>query len=361
MNIGILGCGVIGGGVLSLIDNLNDKDLKVVKVFDLPSKKDLLKERFCGDVDELINDKSIDTIVEAMGGATFPYECIIKALNKGKNVITSNKEVVSIHMKEFYSLAKEKGVYFMCEASVGGGIPIICSLIDSVKVNNVNHIYGIINGTTNYVLTRMNVDGVSMEEALEDARKLGFAEYDATADLEGLDMVRKICILSSIAYKKYVPYSSVYHYGITKISKEILKKIKELGYTLKFVAESFNNGDNVNVSVEPILVKSSNPLCSVNYEFNAIYYDCDSNGTLGFYGKGAGRFPTATAMVADAKRILENSPKYYFESKGEIKVDNFCKTADYMVVENGEIKFIKGLAKSENEYDFIARIFGGNL
>ena len=361
MNLGILGCGVIGGGVLSLIDNLNSNDMKVVKVFDLPSKKEVLKERFCGDVDELLNDKNIDVIVEAMGGATFPYECIIKALNNGKHVITSNKEVVSLHMEEFYSLAKKKGVYFMCEASVGGGIPIICSLIDSIKTNKVNHIYGIINGTTNYILTRMDIDGVSLDEALADAKKLGFAEFDATADLEGLDMLRKICILSSIAYKKYIPYTSVYHYGITKITNEILSKIKGLGYTLKFVAESFYENDLVKISVEPVLVKNSTPLSGVAYEFNAVYYDCDNNDTLGFYGKGAGRFPTASAMIADAKKIFENSPKYYFENQGQVRIESFCEKAEYMVAQNGEIKFIKGLAKNAENYDFVARIFGGSL
>ena len=358
MNIGILGCGNIGSGVLSLIDGLNNSDIKVLKVFDLPTKKEILKERFAESIDEICVNPDIDIVVEAMGGNEFPYECIKKALLNKKHIVTSNKEVVSLHLEEFYSLAKENGVYFMCEASVGGGIPLICSLIDSIKVNKVDKIYGIINGTTNYILTRMAKEGISLDEALKSAKELGFAEYDATADLEGLDMTRKICILSSIAYGGYVPYSSVYHYGITKVTKEILEDIKSKGYTLKFVAESKLDGKNVQVSVEPTLVTSDNPLSGVNYEFNAVYYMGSSNDLLGFYGKGAGKFPTATAMVADIKRILGKGEKYYFTNDNEFNVSDFTKSSSYYVVENGESKIIKGLDKDANEYDFVARIFG---
>ena len=356
MNIGILGCGTIGGGVLKMLDDLSsDKNVFVKKVFDLPSKKEMLGERFAETPDDVCCNKDIDVVVEALGGDKFPYECIIKALNNGKSVVTSNKEVVSLHMEEFYSLAKEKGVYFLCEASVGGGIPLICSLIDSVNINNVSRIYGIINGTTNFVLTKMAKENLSLEDALNEAKRLGFAEYDATADLEGLDMTRKICILSSIAYKGYVPYSSIYHYGITKITSAILEDIKLNGYVLKFVAESRLIDGKVKVAVEPCLVKADNPLANVNYEFNSVYYKCDRNDTLGFYGKGAGRFPTASAIVADVARISAQGKKYYFENANSFEVENF-NDSDYYVYANGKSSIVNGLDDA-SKYDFVARLF----
>ncbi len=358
MKVGILGCGTIGGGVLNLIDNLPESaDIKVLKVFDLPSKKEMLGERFAETIDEVCQNKDIDVVIEAMGGDKFPYECITKALRNKKSVVTSNKETVSLHMDEFYALAKENGVQFMCEASVGGGIPLICSLIESVKVDKVDKIYGIINGTTNFVLTKMSKEGLSMEDALAEARRLGFAEFDATADIEGLDLTRKICILSSIAYGSYVPYSEIYHYGISKVTPEILKDIKEKGYGLKFVAESRRTGENTcKVSVEPCLITSDNPLSAVSYEFNAVYYNCESNGLLGFYGKGAGRYPTATAMVSDVKRISEGSNKYYYKPSGNFKVENFLSTESYYVYKDGKSEIVNGI-KDASAYDFVARIF----
>ncbi|MBO5888741.1 MAG: homoserine dehydrogenase [Clostridia bacterium] len=353
MNIGLLGCGTIGSGVLELLDNT--QGVKVLKVLDLPSKKDFLGERFAEKPSEVCENPEIDTVIEAMGGNQFPYECIKSALLNGKNVITSNKEVVSLHIEEFYALAKKANVYFLCEASVGGGIPLICSLIDSIKINKVNRIYGIINGTTNFILTKMDKEGVSLDEALSEAKRLGFAEFDATADLEGLDMTRKICILSSIAYGSEVKYSSIYHYGITKVTAKILSDIKSLGYTLKFVAESVLNGDTVKASVEPCLVDNSSPLGGVNYEFNAVYYHCEFNDTLGFYGKGAGKFPTASAMVADVKRIELNAPKYYFENNKEFKVENFLDSSKYYVFDGNKGKIIDKL-DNVNNYEFVARI-----
>lgn len=357
MNVGLLGCGVIGGGVLELIDNLpKEKNVKLLKVFDLPIKKDILKERFASDALEICENKDIDVVIEAMGGNDFPYNCIKTALKNKKHVITSNKEVVSLHIEEFYNLAKENGVFFMCEASVGGGIPLICSLIDSVKVDSVDHVYGIINGTTNYILTRMQKDGVSLEEALDDAKKLGFAERDATADLEGLDMTRKICILSSIAYGGVVNYSDVYHYGITNLTKEILKDINSLGYNIKFIAESKLNGSAVQVSVEPVLITSENPLNGVSYEFNAVYFNCKNNGLLGFYGKGAGRFPTASAMVNDLVRISDLKNAYYFKNEKAFKVINFKNESKYYVYDGVKGKIINELMDASN-YKFVARIF----
>lgn len=354
MNVGLLGCGTIGGGVLELLDKMDG--VKVLKVLDLPSKEEFLKERFAKTPDEVCANPDIDIVIEAMGGDKFPYECIKKALLNKKHVVTSNKEVVSLHIEEFYKLAKENGVYFMCEASVGGGIPLICSLIESIKVNKVSRIFGIINGTTNFILTKMDKENATLEDALAEARRLGFAEFDATADLEGLDMTRKICILSSIAYGGYVPYSEIHHFGITKITKEILKTVKDLGYNIKFVAESRLENGKVTVSVEPCLIDGSNPLNSVLYEYNAVYYDGETNGTLGFYGKGAGRFPTATAMVADVKRIMEGGLNYYFSNDKSFIVENFNDKSKYFVYDGKQGKIVDNLNGVQN-YEFKARVF----
>lgn len=355
MNIGILGAGTIGGGVLDIIDNkLNDKDIKVVKVFDMPSKKDMLGSRYAYSADEVCLCDDIDVVIEALGGDKFPYDCIIKALKSGKSVVTSNKEVVAAHMEEFYDLAEKSGTYFMAEASVGGGIPLICSLIDEIKVNKVNRIYGIINGTTNFILTKMQKENMSFSDALQTAKDLGFAEYDATADLEGLDMTRKIRILSSIAYGAKISVDDIYHYGVSKITSEILADADKSGYAVKFVAESKIDGDKIKMSVEPVLVEKTCPIANVNYEYNAVYVDCDLSGTLGFYGKGAGRYPTAAAMVSDVLRIKSGSEKYYYKAEKEYSVDNFL-SGEYYVFDGKQGKTVT--APNRSEYAFSARIF----
>lgn len=358
MNVGILGCGTIGGGVLTMIDELNSKDLKIVKVFDIPQKREIIGERLVTDVDEVCLSNDVDIVIEAMGGDEFPYQCIKKALSSKKHVITSNKEVVSLHMVEFYELAKENDVFFLCEASVGGGIPIIASLINSIKINKINHIYGIINGTTNFILTKMAKEGMDFGDALRLAQELGFAERDPSADLLGLDMIRKICILSSLAYGGYISYLDVYHRGIEKISKEILKDITDKGFTLKLVAESINSGDDVKIGVEPVLLTSDNNLSGVSYEFNAIYYESEKNGLLGFVGKGAGRFPTASAMVSDAIKIVEGGRKFYFESTKKFNISNHIDGNKYYLYNKGkgEIVDTASLDEIENS-EFAARIF----
>lgn len=354
MNIGILGAGTIGGGVLDIIDNkLGDKDIKVVKVFDMPSKKEVLGARYAESVDDVCLNDDVDVVVEALGGDKFPYDCIIKALKSGKSVVTSNKEVVASHMEEFYNLAKLNGAYFLAEASVGGGIPLICSLIDEIKVNKVNRIYGIINGTTNFILTKMQKENMDLDKALQIAKDLGLAEHDATADLEGLDMTRKIRILSSIAYGAKIDVDYIYHKGITNVTSEILADADKKGCAIKFVAESRLCGDKIKISVEPCLVEKASPIAAINYEFNAVYFDCDLSGTLGFYGKGAGRYPTAMAMVSDIIRIKAKCEKYYYKAEKEYNVENFLSD-EYYVYDGKESKIIT--APNANEYAFSARV-----
>ncbi len=316
MKIGLFGYGTIGKGVYTLVENLKDKyNCEITKVFDLPIKREMLGDKLVCEIDGIIEDKDIDIVVEVLGGHDLPYEVITKSLKKGKSVVTANKEVVSNHLEEFITLAHKNNVSFCFEASAGGGIPLIRPLIDNIKVNKVNDIYGILNGTTNYILTKMDEDNLSFDEALGLAKINGFAEANPTADLEGLDIVRKINILSSLAFKGNIKNDDIYHYPISGVNKEILNNIKNLGYALKYVASSRREGNNVVIRVEPTMVKLNHPFASIKNEFNAVLYTGSTNGDLMFYGKGAGSIPTATAIVSDIVSILEN--RAYIDYKNE--------------------------------------------
>lgn len=330
MKLGLFGYGTIGRGVYTLVNGLDKSyDCKITKVFDLPIKKEQLGDLLVTNIDDIINDPEIYAVVEVLGGHDVPYEVITRCLKSGKSVVTANKEVVSQHLEEFINLAHLNNCNFCFEASAGGGIPVLRPLIDNIKVNDVNDIFAILNGTTNYILTRMDEDGMSFEDALKLAQKNGFAEANPTADLEGLDIVRKINIISSIAFKGNIKNDDIYHYGITGVNKVILDNIKSMGYALKFVASSYKNENNeVFIRVEPTMVKANHPFATIKNEFNAILFTGSTNGDLLFYGKGAGSIPTATAIVSDLVSILEN--RAYIGYKNETKlVVNQNKTNPY--------------------------------
>lgn len=360
MKLGLFGYGVIGRGVYTLVLNLKKRyDVEIVKVFDMPNKKELLKEKLVCDICDIVNDKSIETVVEVLGGHDLPYEVITKSLKAGKNVITANKEVVSMHLEEFINLAHENGVNFCFEASCGGGIPLIRPLIDNIKVNDVNNIFGILNGTTNYILSKMSYDNLSFEEALDLARKNGFAEANPTADLEGLDIVRKINILSSLAYRGNIKNEDIYHYGITGVTKDILEDIKTRGYALKFVASSYNDGGDVTIRVEPTMVPFGHPLSGVCNEFNAVLYTGSTNDTLLFYGKGAGSIPTATAIVSDLVSIIEGRAYIDYKNENNLIVNKNSKNKNtyYMVDSNNKVSIDSNVSDEVLKgYKFYARV-----
>lgn len=340
MKLGLFGYGVIGRGVYTLVSNLKNRyDVEITKVFDMPSKKDLLKEKLVTNITDIAEDKDIETVVEVLGGHDLPYEVITKCLSAGKNVITANKEVVSMHLEEFISLAHKNNVSFCFEASVGGGIPLIRPLIDNIKVNDVNNIFGILNGTTNYILTKMADENLSFDEALDLARKNGFAEANPTADLEGLDIVRKINILSSLAYRGNIKNEDIYHYGITGVNKTILEDIKNRGYVLKYVASSYNDNGDVTIRVEPTMVPFGHPLAGIKNEFNAVLYTGSTNDQLMFYGKGAGSIPTATAIVSDLVSIIEGRAYIDYKNENVLLVNKRTnnKNTYYLVKDNGEV------------------------
>ena len=333
MKIAILGLGTVGYGVYDIIQTKDYlKDVVVKYVLD----KNLELQKVVGentlvttDYNKILEDKEVELVVETMGAKNFSYDCIKKALLAGKSIVTANKEVIAEHIDELTSLKNEKKVQLYYEASVGGGIPVIYPLHQASKVNYIANIKGILNGTTNFILTKMSEENYTFEDALKLAQKLGFAEADPTADLEGLDMVRKIAILSSIAYKGTIDLDKVYHYGISNVSKDDIDYIKEAGYGLKLIASSKINNNVVDIRIEPSLVSASSVFSKANYEFNIVSIDCDVNGELMFYGKGAGRYPTANAIINDLIMYMENDNSYSFKNENELVVEEAKENAQY--------------------------------
>ena len=331
MNIAILGLGTVGYGVYDIINKDKGLKLKVVKILD----KDLSRNEEVGGIittnyQDILNDDKISTIVETMGAGTFSYNCIKEALEKGKNVVTANKEVIASHMGDLTKLKKEKKVSLYFEASVGGGIPLIKPMSLVSLSNETSSICGILNGTTNYILTKMNY-GYSFLEALKDAQAKGFAEADPTNDLEGLDMVRKIAILSMIMYHGLIYIKNIYHYGISKVTKFDVDYAKDKGYTLKFIATSFYDNGKAEIRVEPHFISSDDLISKTIEEFNIVEVDTNINGKLMFYGKGAGRYPTANAIVNDLIMINNKDKNYSVDIDKKISVKSSSRLGKYYI------------------------------
>ena len=339
MKVAILGLGTVGFGVYDIIAKssyLNDVEVKYILDKD-SSKQELVKSKVTSSIDEILNDKEVEVVIECMGAKDFSYKCIKNALLASKSVVTANKEVIAEHIKELTEIKKEKNVSLYYEASVGGGIPIIKPLHNAALVNEVSEIKGILNGTTNYILTKMSKEGLSFEEALKLAQINGFAEADPTADLEGLDMVRKIAILSSIGYKTEIDPEKVSHFGISNLSDKDIKYAEKYNSVIKLIASSKVIDDKVELKIEPVFIEKGSMIASVNYEFNVIEVKTNINDKLTFMGKGAGRYPTANAMVNDLIMIKHNDKNYSFneECKKEYK-DLGEKYSYYIRLKDGE-------------------------
>jgi homoserine dehydrogenase len=308
MNVALLGLGTVGKAVFKILDEQNvsifkDNEIKVkyVLVRNIENKN-IDKRLLTTDYDVILEDKDVDVIIEMMG-AKVSYDYIKSALNARKHVVTANKEVIAEHYVELQQIASEKNVQLLFEAAVGGGIPIVHTLLNSSQFNHIDRIDGILNGTTNYILTCMHNEKISFEEALKLAQEKGFAEADPTADLEGLDMVRKIAILSMICYESKINLSNVYHSGIKNVDKELIEVVELLGYRLKFVASSSLDDEGINLFVEPVILKTSDLLSNVDYEYNIVRYSGDGCASQMMYGKGAGPV-TANSIVFDLGLLL---------------------------------------------------------
>ena len=307
IKVAILGYGTVGSGVVEvlttnagIIAKRAGQEVGVKYVLDLRDfPGDSIQSKVVHDFQIILDDPEVDIVVETMGGTKPAYEFVKKALLAGKSVCTSNKELVAAYGAELVHLAKSKSVNFLFEASVGGGIPVIRPLNQSLTADKILKINGILNGTTNYILTKMAKEGSDFDVVLKEAQELGYAEKDPTADVEGYDACRKIAILTSLAYGKQVNYEEVYTEGITKITAEDFKYAEKLEAAIKIFGSSRKEGGKLYAMVAPQMIRRDNPLFAVEGVFNAICVTGNMLGDVMFYGKGAGKEATASAVVSD--------------------------------------------------------------
>lgn len=307
IQIAVLGYGTVGSGVVEVIDtnheSINRKageEINIKYVLDLRDfPGDPVQDVLVHDFETIINDPEIRIIVEVMGGLEPAYTFTKRALEAGKSVCTSNKELVAEHGVELLELARTKNINYLFEASCGGGIPIIRPLNSSLTADEIDEVTGILNGTTNYILTKMASDGSEFDEALKEAQEFGYAERNPEADVEGYDACRKIAILSSLAYGNHVRYEDIYTEGITKISASDIKYASVMGTSIKLLATSRKLEEGFYAMVSPVMINQKSPLFSVNGVFNAIFIHGNVLGDAMFYGSGAGKLPTASAVVSD--------------------------------------------------------------
>lgn len=317
INIGLLGCGTVGSGVVKLlrqnqtaiakktgseinIRKVLEKDLN--KCYEIGLREDQVTSQF----EDILNDDAIDIVVELIGGIEPAFSFIIAAMKKGKHVVTANKDLIAVKGKELFGTAEEYDVDFYFEASVAGGIPIVYPLKQSLAANQVQEVIGILNGTTNYILSKMTKEGGDYQEVLREAQELGYAESDPSADVEGLDAARKIAILSSIAYNSRVTLDDVYVEGITAITLRDIQYAKEMGYVVKLLAIAKEVEGKIQARVHPAFIPLNHPLAFVNDVYNAVFVRGDAVGEIMHYGRGAGEMPTASAVAGDLIEIGRN-------------------------------------------------------
>jgi len=313
-NVAVLGCGVVGSGVVEVIEkNMSSiegragEKIVVKKILDIRDLDDSpYKPLLTKNADEIFEDPSINIVVETIGGIGAAHEFTKRAFACGKHVVTSNKELVATHGPELLKMAKDNKVQYLFEASVGGGIPIIRPLNQCLAANEINEITGILNGTTNYILTQMKKEGAEFDVALKSAQMNGYAEANPTADIEGHDTCRKIAILSSIAYNEFVDYNNIYTEGITAISTIDMEYADAMDSVIKLIAISKKVGNMIFARVSPAIINKSHPLANVEDVFNAIVVKGNAIGDAMFYGRGAGKLPTASAVVADIIDIVRH-------------------------------------------------------
>ena len=323
VGVAILGLGVVGSGTYRILTEhrefyrrTQDIDVNVECVLEINRERALAlgiePQKICGNIAEIVSNPNVDIVVEVIGGVEPAKSFVLAALHSGKTVVTSNKELFCKYWHELEKAAKRTnaGLYF--EASCVGGVPVIRTLIDGMQANVVTSLTGIINGTTNYILTRMAKEGLDYRAALKEAQALGYAEKDPTADVEGYDAAYKLSILSSLAFHKKVPLEKIYREGISEISRQDIAYGEELGYVLKLLAIGKNDGgNNIEVRVHPAFIRKDHPLASVGDSFNAVFLQGDSVGDIMLYGRGAGALPTGSAIVSDIIYAATHSENKY--------------------------------------------------
>ncbi|MBR7141900.1 MAG: homoserine dehydrogenase, partial [Clostridia bacterium] len=333
VKVAIIGMGTVGGGTYDLLTANHDKilssyglDVQIKKVLDKDEQKLANKvkpEQVCRSLDEILADEEISIVVEVMGGVEPAKTFITKIMQSGKSVVTANKELISKQWADLERVARENGVGLYFEASCVGGVPIIRTLNESLQGDNIKSIMGIINGTTNYILTKMTEEGMSYEEALAQAQQLGYAEFNPTADVDGYDAMYKLSILSSLAFHTCIPYTSIYREGITKVSQDDIAFGKNTGYKIKLLAIGKKKDNDVEVRVHPTLIAENHPLASVSGAFNAVFLNGDFVDDVMLYGRGAGAYPTGSAIVSDVIYCALKTSHVYtdFENDGKVSED----------------------------------------
>ena len=316
VKVAILGLGTVGSGVYKLIQKRADvmektigaqMEVKKILVRNINKKREGVDASLLTDNwNDIIEDEEIQIVIEVMGGIEPAKTMILEALRAGKNVVSANKDLIAEEGHVLLATAEENRVDFLFEAAVAGGIPIIRPLKECLAGNHMAEVMGIVNGTTNFILTKMTQDGMEFKDALALATELGYAEADPTADIEGLDAGRKVAILASVAFNSRVVFDDVYIEGITKITAKDIKYAKEMGCDIKLLGVAKNTEDGVEAYVCPMLIPSSHPLASVNDSYNAVFVNGDAVENAMFYGRGAGEFPTASAVVGDLFEIVRN-------------------------------------------------------
>ena len=333
VNIALLGMGTIGSGVYqtvaaqkSRIEHKDGISLNIKKVLSLEYAIEIPQELKVSDFyQDIVADKDIDTVIELIGGVKPAREFVLAALEAGKTVVTANKELMARHWPELNAAAQKSGAGLYFEASVGGGIPVLRTIWDSLQANEITSVMGIINGTTNYILTKMDQDKADFEAVLKEAQQLGMAEANPKNDIEGLDAMYKLSILSSMAFHARVPVEYIYCEGITNISQEDIAYGNELGLTVKLLAIGKKSGKTIEVRVHPTMIPKTHPLASVRGAFNAIFLHGDTVDDIMLYGRGAGDMPTASAVLSDVIYAAGRQTHHYTTFINEPKVADELK------------------------------------
>ncbi len=344
VSVAIMGHGVVGSGVAEILLTHKQKlfasvgeEIYIKHVLDLREFPDSpISDRFTKNFEDIVNDIDVRVVVEVMGGVNPAYDFVKRCLLAGKSVVTSNKELVAKHGAELLTIAKENNTNFLFEASVGGGIPIIRPMNQCLVANNVSEVAGILNGTTNFILTKMINEGMDFDTALKIAQDLGYAERNPEADVEGHDACRKICILASLAYSKHIYPDAVHTEGITKITLDDVKYAEIWGGVIKLIGKVKKlDKDMIDIVVAPMFVPNNSQLSSIDDVFNGIMVRGDCTGDVVFYGKGAGKLPTASAVVADVVdcvKHLENRKHLYWADSDNSSVIDYKESVTAMYI-----------------------------
>lgn len=363
MNIALLGFGVVGKGVYDIITNDHPEwNIKYIVELDDNKLGDLVSLRPIS-FEHVLIDEKIDTVIELIGGKTIAYTFIKQALEHKKNVVTANKAVISEHFKELTLLAKQNNVSLLYEASVGGAIIVLDPLFKIAQINKINKIEGIINGSTNFVLSNIFLNNKTLDDSLGEALKLGYIETGSTDDMDGYDLMRKINILSMISYQTYINEEDITRVPLSSLTKEFIEYVKSKNKIIKYIATSTLNDDKISIHLEPTILDKSNFYSMINYEENIISTYGQYHNKQSFIGQGAGRYPTASAVVNDCY-ILLNQEKREHEFAQEFEINN-RQLYSFLVQQNNTFKVVKNCSiidlQADQDITCFARIEGEEL